>query len=296
MASARVEEFFNHIHGPKDGKFASSRFKSGAGKGLFSISKSSKRGPKHSLLGFQKHARQSFDSPMVEEFYNRFHSNRDGRFTSGGASSGRAGFREGGHGAGKQTPTTVTPAIGTRKARYNQLTRDQQKKLASDVLLHNNPNLRSRVVGRRGQGTATPENFPRGDGRVGPSHSVATNKALKQAGHAVTGKPLPLRNATTGRLNPSAVRAAFKTGAAKTTGSKRTTGSFHGADAGKGLAVKTSKTVKGRVIQHQSSAGGVPRYNSAVGPLARKFVQHRVHAIHGKAPAVKTHSKTKVKQ
>lgn len=178
-------------------------------------------------------------SPVVEEFYNKFHSRRDGRFTSGGAASGRAGFREGSH----SSPYGHGP---------------------------------TKVTGIGGKSVATPHNFPRGDKRVGPVHSVATNKALSRAGHAVLGKPQPLRNATTGRINPSAVRAAFKqnnaqSGGAKSSGSKRTEHI--------GSTPVTSKTFKGRKIQHVVTGGK---------PVKPMGLGHRWTAA--------THTQTKAKQ
>lgn len=172
-----TEEFYNNFHG-KGGLFATgpgahtSRFKSGPGKGLFSLPKTSKRGPKHALLGFKPHARQSYMSESVEEFYNKYHSKKDGKFVSGG--------------------------------------------------------------------------------------------------HAVTGPALPLRNAVTGRINPTQVRAAFKTGA--TTRKPRESAANMNRRTAVGEKPATVRTYKGRVIrQDHGQKSGPARYTS-MGPAVRKFV------------------------
>lgn len=154
-----------------------------------------------------------FTSLKVEEFYNHVHDAATGRF-SGRAASGRAGFREASH--------SSPYGYGSTKIRG------------------------------AGKSTATPENFPRGDKRKGAVH--VTGKIARMAtaiksrgGHPVTGAQLPLRNATTGRINPTQVRAAFRTTGFKSAGSKRTEHI--------GSTPVTSKTVKGRKIQHVSTGG-----------------------------------------
>lgn len=304
--SARVEEFFNHMHGPKDGRFATSghatgrRFTSGAGKGLFSIAKTSKRQGKLFRHPYRPHARQGFSvetSPKVLEFYNHVHDHATGRF-SGRAASGRAGFREGTHGGGKQQPTTV----GKSLHQIQQAVGGKSRSGAVDTAVMNRlvaQRVRS-VTQRRGQGTATPENFPRGDQRKGPTHVSGTVARRYQAmtktknGQPVVGPKRPLHNATTGRINPSQVRTAFKTGdtIGKTPGAKRTTGSFKGLIGGKNVKVTTSSTSNGRNIRHEASGGTSPRYSKA-GPLAPKFVQHKPAGI-GKGSA--THTQTKKAQ
>lgn len=160
----KVEEFFNHFHSPKDGKFsiggAPGRYKSGPGKGLFSIAKTSKRGPKHSLLGFKPHARQSFSTPYLEEFYNHVHDSATGRF-SGRAASGRAGFREGSHtGPGKSVTYTAKKGAMETVPRMFSPKNITTRRFSTHV-------THAPSVG----GKATPHNFPRGDKRAGPSHS-----------------------------------------------------------------------------------------------------------------------------
>lgn len=273
--SARVEEFFNHMHGPKDGRFASSglatgrRFTSGGGKGLFSLAKTSKRQGKLFRHPYRPHARQGFSvetSPKVLEFYNHVHDHATGRF-SGRAASGRAGFREGTHGGGKQQPTTV----GKSLHQIQQAVGGKSRSGAVDTAVMNRlvtQHVRS-VTQRRGQGTATPENFPRGDRRKGPTHVSGTVARRYQAmtktknGQPVVGPKRPLHNATTGRINPSQVRTAFKQDAARSAGSrtpgaKRTSGNFRGTIAGKRVAVKTTTTDHGRSIKHNASSGSSP--------------------------------------
>lgn len=344
----KVEEFFNHFHSPKDGKFsiggAPGRYKSGPGKGLFSIAKTSKRGPKHSLLGFKPHARQSFSTPHLEEFYNHVHDSATGRF-SGRAASGRAGFREGSHGTGRQASTVIKPPAVTVRAgnvkvdgrhagfiqkvgQYAVGRTDSQKYTAAystrggaaagvkrvgskaealRLVLDNHSRFKSQ---------ATPHNFPRGDGRTGATHQTGgiakkgealskkwaahraeaarqqdlraakiqaakahtTTSAIPgltghtrtygRSGQPVVGK-LPLRNATTGRLNPAPVRAAFKQGTNEIIhphkqDSKRTT--FTGSK------IRTSKTIAGRITGHVSSKGkaGRPKF---VNPLSGVYVK-----------------------
>lgn len=128
FVSERVEEFFNHFHSPKDGKFAvggaPGRYRSGAGKGLFSIAKTSKSKGKlftirrkpptsawnHHRTMWSSAAPQEM-SANVQEFYNHVHG-KGGKFASGHAASGRAGFREGSPGAGKISTTGVSKAGG----------------------------------------------------------------------------------------------------------------------------------------------------------------------------------------
>lgn len=90
-----------------------------------------------------------------------------------------------------------------------------------------------------------------------------------RGGRPVYGAPKPLRNATTGRINPSRARAAFQTTGVKSAGSKRTEHI--------GATPVTSKTVKGRKIQHVATGG---RAKSA---------------LHG-APIESKNSTTKLKQ
>lgn len=117
FTSPRVEEFWNHFHSPKSGQFTNRRYSSGAGKGLFSIARTSKRGPKRSLLGFKPRARQSFSTPHLEEFYNHVHDHATGKF------SGRAA----GHSAtkipqGPQHGNRGGPVVGAKLPLYNSVT------------------------------------------------------------------------------------------------------------------------------------------------------------------------------
>lgn len=214
-------------------------------------------------------------------------SNKGGR-----AASGREGFREGSYG-GRPTKTKV---LGAKEAKSLRAYEARPRPHTLADVRANTTSVWKKAS--QGGGKATPENFPRGDGRKGAVHSTTgvtkTGVTLqkkwaahrKEAGRQIDlrnervghapGVKLPLRNATTGRLNPSPVRASFKQGMneiiGKTPGAKRTTGDFKGLIAGKTVKVKTSNTYRGRNISHEATGGSAPRYTRA-GPLVPKFVQ-----------------------
>ncbi len=98
-------------------------------------------------------------------------------------------------------------------------------------------------------------------------HSTKDGRFVS-GGHAVTGPALPLRNSTTGRINPTQVRAAFKQPqhirkpreSAANMNSRTKIGVSGNANKD---TVVTHKTYKGREIRHQSTGGRAMSENVA---------------------------------
>lgn len=151
-----------------------------------------------------------FTSSRVEEFYNHVHDAATGRF-SGAAASGKRAKGEG--------PSAYINVGGKLKP----VAMSQYKRWAAKGKpAIQNPGHLERVIAPK----------------------------VKAGGHAVVGKQRPLRNSVTGRINPTALRDAFKTGG-KSGPDLRTKIS--------GGKVVTGKTYKTRWIQHVTSKGGADR-------------------------------------
>lgn len=99
-------------------------------------------------------------------------------------------------------------------------------------------------------------------------HSRKDGKFVS-GGHAVTGPALPLRNSVTGRINPTQVRAAFKTGNVKRNANRSVSEMNSRTTVGK--TTTKAKTYAGRVIR-ESAKGGAPARYTKMGPAVRKFV------------------------